>query len=84
MCFLISPLVGFMQFFYYLSSLGNFYSFSDDIIMKSRKHVCLMSGFVSIFQFLPELPEFLYATFDAVGKHCPVFFFCLELFFAHF
>ena len=33
-----------------------------------------MSGFVLIFQFLPELPEFLYATFDSVGKHCPVFF----------
>ena len=34
-----------------------------------------MSGFVSVFQLLPELPEFLYATFDSVDKHCPVFFF---------
>ena len=42
--------------------------------MKNRKHVCLMSGFVSISQFLPEMPEFLYATFDSVDKHCPVFF----------
>ena len=33
MCFLISFLVGFMQFFYDLSSLGNFYSFSVDIIV---------------------------------------------------
>ena len=33
MCFLISFL-GFMQFFFYdLSSLGNFYSFSVDIIV---------------------------------------------------
>ena len=30
MCFLISFLVGFMQFFYDLSSLVNFYSFSVD------------------------------------------------------
>ena len=33
MCFLISFLVGFMQFFYDLRSLGNFYSFSVDIIV---------------------------------------------------
>ena len=33
MCFLISFLVGFMQFFYDLSSLGNFYSFRVDIIV---------------------------------------------------
>ena len=33
MCFLILFLVGFMQFFYNLSSLGNFYSFSVDIIV---------------------------------------------------
>ena len=33
MYFLISFLVGFMQFFYDLSSLGNFYSFSVDIIV---------------------------------------------------
>ena len=33
MCFLISLSVGFMQFFYDLSSLGNFYSFSVDIIV---------------------------------------------------
>ena len=32
MCFLISFLVGFVQFFYDLSSLGNFNSFSVDII----------------------------------------------------
>ena len=32
MCFFISFLV-FMQFFYDLSSLGNFYSFSVDIIV---------------------------------------------------
>ena len=45
------------------------------INLKSWKHVRLKLGFVSIFQFLPELPEILYATFDSVGKHCPVFFF---------
>ena len=33
MCFLISFLVGFMQFFYDLSSLGNFYNFGVDIIV---------------------------------------------------
>ena len=33
MYFLISFLVGLMQFFYDLSSLGNFYSFSVDIIV---------------------------------------------------
>ena len=33
MCFLISFLVGFMQFFYDLSSLGNFYNFSVDTIV---------------------------------------------------
>ena len=33
MCFLISFLVGFIQFFYDLSSLGNFYSFSVDKIV---------------------------------------------------
>ena len=33
MCFLISFLGGFMQFFYDSSSLGNFYSFSVDIIV---------------------------------------------------
>ena len=33
MSFLISFLVGFMQFFYDLSSLGNLYSFSVDIIV---------------------------------------------------
>ena len=33
MCFLISFLVGFMQFFYDLSSLGTFYSFSVDKIV---------------------------------------------------
>ena len=33
MCFLISFLVGFMQFFNDLSSLGNFHSFSVDIIV---------------------------------------------------
>ena len=33
MCFLISFLKGFMQFFYDLSSLGNFYSFNVDIIV---------------------------------------------------
>ena len=33
MCFLISFLVGFIQFFYDLRSLGNFYSFSVDKIV---------------------------------------------------
>ena len=32
MCFLISFLLGFMQFFNDLSSLRNFYSFSVDIV----------------------------------------------------
>ena len=33
MCFLISFLVGFMQFFYDLRRLGTFYSFSFDMIV---------------------------------------------------
>ena len=50
MYFLISFLVGFMQFFYDLSSLGNFYSFSVDIIV--------LTGFGRFMHFVYLCLEF--------------------------
>ena len=51
MCFLISFLVGFMQFFYDLSSLGNFYSFSVDIIALNLFGVLVFLFFLKYFYF---------------------------------
>ena len=62
MCFLISFLAGFMQFFYDLSSLGNFYSFSvDKIVLTLLVGSCTLcmytlcsrgNSFFEIFLFL--------------------------------
>ena len=52
MYFLISFLVGFMQFFYDLSSLGNFYSFSVDIIV--------LTGFGRFMHFVYFCLEFFF------------------------
>ena len=67
MCFLISFLAGFIQFFYDLRSLGNFYSFSVDITVLSllvgscilcMYTLCSLSNFFfEIFLFLLSADE---------------------------